>query len=619
MPKTSIPNTVWEGYSRCRVLWFSHEAKDLPNLTARNAADQAAAQRIAQDNLRTLREVAAKESYAGGIWLSTKGESDIETAGWSKDTANPAGTLSVTLLPRQNYLKLIRPSDVMLVYMRGDKRTPEVLLTLVSVDSVNEVRTVTPDGATTIRVLIQARDLGKVLMETPTIFSPEFGFAELESFFPEFTRPFQKDLIASGPSRVVMQIISSYFAIRGNIETRDGPDTLKQWRFPGNPNASLFSLLDSRTFVQVPMVGGAPINPTMLQSSANLWSLCDMYSNRVVNEFFIDVRDLVPGAEDSVNRAAVFAQRFLQANGVDTSDDTRFIKDADAALTPDLGLDFDDLQTELGRVSGQNDQRPKKTLHSEAMHDSVIALVHRQLPYDTFSFFMLPGTVVDETEVFESNIVKSTHEVFNYFRVRMPGVVEGVVQEFLSGIDINRESIARHGLRRYEGQSIYPFISADKLFTKENGIAALDYYLQLVTCWFAFMDRMWSGTLVMRLRPDIRVGTRLVLHRTHLGVPEIIDFYVQAIQHNYGAQPGSSRTVAQVVRGVEREDRERRPEGNLFWKDTGRDLGEFDPYEIVVSGKMIHPSQRKPTVPTTDTPTDDSPTGGVEPGETPDE
>ena len=472
---------------------------------------------------------------------------------------------------------------------------------------------------------------------SPLMWDP--AFAQIEAvmrLFPEFIKGFTAELTVGGPSRVVQEILSVFFSLKqtavtrlvgkANVPRAGESTTLKQWLFPGHDKATLLSLLDAHSFVQSPMVGATYADEKMLQSAGNLWQLCEMYANRLVNEFFIDTRDLVPGYDWPHQRTAIFAQRFIQRQtGNDGSADIAFSEQFAQSLVPDFNqptASLPDLSSQLGSPN------ISERLHKQAdIRVPVIALVHRQLPYDTFTFRLLPTTVVQETEVFDSNINRSNHEVFNLFRVRMPGIVEGLIQEQEFGVHLNRRSMEKHGVRLFEGETIFPFTNSTDRGKLINGSVqgglhepVFQFYIQLLTTWHAFNENFLTGALTLRFRPDIRCGTRLTLVRSHTGHVQVIDFYVQSVQHNFSSKPGGSRTTVQLIRGVDLEDAtvEKRPEAFLFWTDKGRQLPR-DPYEIVTPEGILvsRNSQQQATASGATADPTDLPTGGVEPGAVP--
>lgn len=594
----AIPR-VHESYALARVVWYSHLSGEVAPLSE-EAFDALA-------NLNAIRNASREKNWSGGVELATNGESDVAGLQWSKDTQTPVGVLGLTLLPRKDYLSLIQPDDVLLVYLQGDKVASEYLLALISVDSVDEGVTVV-NGTEVTRINVQGRDLGKVLMETPTVFDAAFGGLVISQFFQEFLSAFSLPLVQGGPSTIIQVMLSIYYSLRQNFVTvgigKQVPDSdavsvastgstapLRTFQFPGHPTASLLSFLDIATFVQVPMVGALLAPATLLQSGANLWSLCDMYANRVINEFFVDVRDLVEGHNDVIERLQDEAETFM--SGAGASDDVANQKRIKSTLNKSLVPQSDAPDTAEFIQQQTND---KAVFNTQA--NQVIALVHRQMPYDSVSFQMLPGVTVYETEVYDTHITRATHDIRNLFRLRIPGIVEptvntsqGVNQDQVFGLTINRDSIRKHGIKLFEGETIYPYVSIDTSNPSARVIApTFDYVMGLVTTWYAYNELMFSGTLTCRLRPDIRIGMRLQFVRSRHGKYQVFDFYVQAVQHSYSPQPGSSRTTVQLERGIFRADglvmNEDQLEGSLFWDANGRNLPQ-DPYEIVIGEDQI--------------------------------
>lgn len=438
-------------------------------------------------------------------------------------------------------------------------------------------------------------------METPTVFDPTLGAPAIVRFFAEFVKAFGNNVVQGGPSKVVQTMLSVFFSLQQNFVTLAigkelkfdvggsaaaagelGGDTsaLRMWQFPGHPTATLLSLLDIKSFVQETMVGALVAPGTLLQDSNTLWSLCEMYANRCVNEFFIDVRDKVPGFSETGERASLFAQRYIERFGMNAGTDVS--SELDAALLPDVSVFTTD----------------DKSLVNEDV-EAVVALVHRQLPYDTGQFMSLPTAFVYETEAFDVSLNRSTHDVKNFFRMRMPGVVDGGAQSVdgqqVFGLTINRDSIRKHGVRWFEGESIYPYtvVSDGQTFNAPAFEPTYNYYMSLFTTWYAFNERMYSGSMSLRLRPDIRVGTRLSYYFTGKeGRVQIMDLYIQGVSHSFSAKPGASRTTLQLVRGVLRSAvvsysiEFPNPEEQLFWTDKGRQLPN-DPYETVISADRI--------------------------------
>lgn len=642
--QVEIPSVI-EGYSDVRVVWFN--ANNVPQFIRSpsvaatvggedvSTSDVTDSDRNVQANVQSqlieqrvrartqLNNLARFGKNTGGDddngnELITNGESDIAQMSWNKDTESPAGVLSLVLFPRRDYATMMQPEDVLLVYGKADKQSTETLIALISIDSVRNSRVVDGSGATVNRVAVQGRDLGKVLMETPTVYDQAFGGKVMATFFSQFVKAFTEGFAQGGPSLVVQTMLAIFFSMRQNFVTRTigaelpsdqevtltvGP--LRPWRFPGKKTISMFSFLDTSSFVQTPMVGALVVDASLLQNAGNLWSLCEMYSNRIVNEFFIDTRDLVDNYDAAHKRMGYFAEKFLAVYGTEGSDvQTEKIDQLKRAmsLVPELLEDEKDKPAFLNDIAAGDFQLSDVAAEGAG---AVVALVHRQLPYDTFSFYLLPTSIVYETECFDVSLERGSHDILNLFRVRFPGFVEGVAQDLQWGVTINRSSIEKHGIRRYEGESIYPFVNEQSGAKDSAHISSYEptfaYYMSCVTAWHAYNERLLSGSITMRFRPDIRVGTRLTFVFTHRGVVKVLDAYVQRVSHTYSPQPNTSRTTVELVRGVERDDSMRvgdMPEAHLFWTHEGRSL-DPDPFETVVS-EDIFGTAKPITVPTED-------------------
>lgn len=634
-----IPPVI-EGYSDVRVVWYNADnaprflrsgieglggGADLFDVNL-NTKDQVQTKILEQNSnalLQLRKLIKFPDEVRGTEWdngneLMTNGESDVMSMSWNKDIEAPAGVVSLVLFPRRDYSHLMKPEDVLLVWGKGDKHKPATFLALISIDSVRLSRVVEGSGATAERVNIQGRDLGKLLMETPTVYDQAFGGKVTSTFFAQFLRSFTEGFAQGGPSLVVQTMLAIFFSMRQNFVTRtigaelptqDEPSLsigpLRPWRFPGKPTISLFSFIDLSSFVQTPMVGALVADASLLQNGGNLWNLCDMYSNRIVNEFFIDVRDLVDGFDAAHKRTAYFAEKFLDAFG--SGQDSDYIAQQtkiDAlvramTLVPELLSDDKDKPEALNSIVSRDFSQSETSADGAG---SVVALVHRQYPYDTFSFYKLPTSLVYETEVFDVSLEHGSHDILNFFRIRFPGLVEGVAQDLQFGLTINRISIEKHGIRRYEGESIYPYVNSR--LAGENTINSyqptFEFYMSCVTAWHAYNERLLSGSIAMRFRPDIRVGTRLTFVCSHRGHIRVFDFYVQVVSHQYSSTQGQSRTTVEIVRGIERASEMTigdLAEAHLYWSHEGRSL-DPDPMEIVVS-EDVFGSAREIQVPST--------------------
>ena len=75
------------------------------------------------------------------------------------------------------------------------------------------------------------------------------------------------------------------------------------------------------------------------------------------------------------------------------------------------------------------------------------------------AFNALPFTEVDSTEVESSELARSSHDVFNWFRLRFPGL-DVKLQELVAGVRVVPQSVAKFGYRRMEAETRYMFSSS---------------------------------------------------------------------------------------------------------------------------------------------------------------
>jgi len=540
----SVPQT-WFDFSTCEVFWISH-------------GDQYTADAVeaAQGDLRRLLKLIQKaqaapddETVKGGRLLRSRGRSDVASCTFSKDIDSPAGVFQMALYPNQDYLDIIKADDLMVI-VAGTKRGAELVVSVCLVDTVSESAPV-DSGTETVTVHVNGRDLGKVLVETSTIFDPAFGEVQNGLFNEKYLNQFSQSFSGT-PVEIVSLVWNLFYGGATGNQIVDS-----QWRFPGAPKVPLVALLDLKTFVQAPMFGCYMPSPIMLAEHGNVWNLMRSLANEVVNEMFIDVRDLTEGHDAAERHLEEVAAAFVPSGEVADQQDLR-----------DLIADT--------FTAGNSPQQELEDLTSVSRTPSVLALTFRQMPYDTDTFDLLPTRVVYETECDDTSFSKSSHEVKNFFRIRSP-VLPPVAQEILYGVLINKASIMAHGIKRLEGETAYPFAGKDLSLNYAAGRApkadltpaVYDYYVGLLALWNAYNERLYSGSIPMRYRPDIRVGQKLRYIRTRRGKAQVFDFYVQGVRHSFSDQPGASRSVIQVVRGIRRDRGEDRPESNLHWDSGG--------------------------------------------------
>jgi len=530
---------VYDVNNTCDVL---HVARSAQFNSANVLKQIVAAQRLLASG--TTLPASANQAFGaqtGAAWLG-EDSSDVMACTWAKDI-DGVGTLSLHLKPRTSYLETILPGDLLFVFMNdaGDydpgNRFAGTLVAVVVVDRVGEATTV-QQMATVDAVGVSARDMTAVLSESSTVFDQAFAQIENAAYTGEFiARLFgeKKQLALSPLENVLILLLLLYDA----GSTGSALASL-QWKLAtsdaGGVPTQLISLIDVVTYVQNPLPFYAIAEPPGIVQAGNVWSLLESYANPLLNEFFIDVRDVSPQERQFRSLTAASARaKFYAGNATDVANQDTTVK---AVLSSDA---FRPTSTQTSGGA---------TVPSSSDGTSVVALVMRQRPYDADAFNALPFTEVDATEVETFEPARSSHDVFNWFRVRFPGL-DVKVQELVAGIRTVPQSIAKFGFRRMEAETRYMFSSSDASVTFSQGSTKTDFgdvfrqYVDLLSTWYCQNEFWYAGPMTLRLRPQIRVGTRLRLSRRG----RLYDFYVQGVQHSFSKDPGVSRSALVLTRG----------------------------------------------------------------------
>lgn len=477
-------------------------------------------------------------------WLGGA-SSDVMSCVWAKDIGGVVGTISIMLKPRTRYLETIFPGDLLFVFMDDagqyglNAGLDGVLVTVCVVDRVAESTSV-QNGATVSVVSVAARDLAVIFVESSTVFDPAFADIAEGEITEAFTGKYIGQLFGDKKQSALSPIenVAALLQILFDGSTTQSGLVDLQWKLVSSLitelTPQLLSILDVGSWMQTPIPFYALAEPPDVVQAGNAWSLLEGYSNPVVNEFFVDVRDFNPQESDFSSYLSQRGQKLVNND------------DASAQNVAMQGL----VDSAVFRNDGAN--FASDTIRPQPRFSSVPALVFRQRPYDDDAFNRLPYTLVDSTEVETLELSRTSHDVFNWFRIRFPDL-DPIFQEKVAGIRIVPLSVNKFGFRRMEAQTRYPFLSSDTAITFDTSDAKSDFgdvfraYVALLSSWYAQNDFWLSGQMTMRFKPRIRVGTRLTLQRGGKN----FDFYVQGVQHSYSKDPGASRTSLTLVRGRE--------------------------------------------------------------------
>jgi hypothetical protein len=180
---------------------------------------------------------------------------------------------------------------------------------------------------------------------------------------------------------------------------------------------------------------------------------------------------------------------------------------------------------------------------------SVMSVVYRNKPFPTQAatnytlsgspWFFLPVHEVTTDELGSTEWGRGGDERYNYFSVRMSDEAA-----FGSTVDLTRflwdtSDIVKRGILKMEATTQYASPTS-------ANYAMITQMQELLRDWYGLNGYFQSGTVpLQRLRPDIRVGTRIVIPGS---APEKDrHFYVEGVNHSW--QLGVGRTSLMVTRG----------------------------------------------------------------------
>jgi hypothetical protein len=549
--KTSTSGNVRDVNNTCNVIHIARSSQFGTNGVLNQIA---AAQGMLVSGAELPPDIANSVGSQSGVsWLG--GDlSDVMSCSWIKDLEGVVGVLNLQLKERSSdvdYFDAIQPGDMLVVFMDDSgnydpsKRVTGTLISIVVVDRVGLSVSVN-NNATVRSVSVSARDLAVVLSESSTAFDQAFAQIENGMYTGGWLNLLfgDKAQFSLSPMENILNLLLLLYdssATKNDAFPKGSVFSQLQWKLSpqGNevagPNPSLdplatlsqvISLIDVTTFIQNPMPFYALAKPPAIVQAGNIWSLLQSYANTTINEFFIDVRD---------NNQQEIEFRKTQAN---------FASDNY----------FDPAQEDLANQSAAIARMLNSpTFRTSQKNVSTVALVHRQRPYDQPTFDALPYTVVDTTEVESLEIARSSHDVFNWFRMKFPDLPVSM-QEFVAGISIAPQSIAKFGYRRMDAETIYMFTTSQGAVAFSKGSTKTDFadvflaYMDILTSWYTQNEYFFAGQLTMRFKPSIRIGTRLKFQQQG---QIIYEFYVQGVQHSYSKEVGASRTMLTITRGRE--------------------------------------------------------------------
>ena len=230
---------------------------------------------------------------------------DLETAFQSQDIVSgsivkqihqPAGGFTVSLVPRQKYLDLIRPGDWVELYLDDGRGPPSSKPYMIgNVDGVTRTRQVGGKGEVTEMLVVTGRDFGKVLACLQIVYDTTLAdpttVKALITLVGSFIATKKKGRVPmKSPDTLVRTFLDTMFKNRGQF-LPPGAVLTRTSGYSYDVQSALFDL-DYSKYVS-PTKGFVMFN-TEPNLQGTLWGTIEQYSHGILNEMFIDTLDGVP-------------------------------------------------------------------------------------------------------------------------------------------------------------------------------------------------------------------------------------------------------------------------------------------------------------------------------------
>lgn len=373
------------------------------------------------------------------------------------------------------------------------------------IDEINRSITIGGSGATVKTYTITGRCFGKIWEATPVWFSPYYNDIVTEAVSSRIFDGIPE--LLGNPSQAVIAFMKKFLEALSNV---DGPNWLPPKSMPGISQVSLLANIDfgetidgsSKYFQNVPQ--RILFNLNALNPEGTLWDLAKQYSDSLFTEVYTDY----------LPKGDPFSKELSNPASIGSNDMTVVIRDRPL---PYLG-------------------------------DSV-PIEYRN------TWIRLPIFSIIPQEIVSHNVSKSGYERYNAFYVASRLYQEELNSYALSILAplLDKESIKRHGLRRFDIQSeTHPDPNNPISMGGQNIAEICNYQRNLIRDWYCLNPYYLSGTIALAHgRPDIRIGCRLHIPGVKINNKDLIpeeNYYIEEVSHEWTFGRGM-RTTLGVTRG----------------------------------------------------------------------
>jgi hypothetical protein len=443
-------------------------------------------------------------------------ENEVTSVKINKEANRPSATFDATLMPSTNWKRIVAPGDWCAIYLYNrmettegkDDNTTENLVLFGNIDRVaRSLQRNENDDKVQLRYQISGRNFGKVLEETDIFFDPySIQQSRADVMLQNAGLPIQ-----GSPDEQVSAVLDVFLG-RG-ITTADNGRTqsLNQWTLPsaipqlfGGDGQKFDNILDRKITSGLP---GYKFK-TMLNTgdNGNLWEMLKRTSNELVNEVIVEE-----------------------------------VRTADGKVKPTIILEprpFNTVyfESQFGKKDAKLIKRLKnkwKTIQQLAK-DNFVEISPNEIVYENLGrddhsrmnmFYLSSDTKLDHLKNIRVNANKG----------------KGVGNPFIS-----RESILRHGLRRYEGQMDF-FLSNKNVKETQSDFELFQAFLCQVYDMNYANHLYENGTIECTGVLEAEIGKALIVKSEVNGQPDKV-YYIEGYEHTWQF-PGTWRTIFTVTRG----------------------------------------------------------------------
>jgi hypothetical protein len=470
-------------------------------------------------------------------------ESEIISVKISKAIGRASGTFNVVLMPSQNWKQKISPGDWIAIYLypnfesnRSEVPTTKNLVLLGNVDRISRSISKNEDtDRTELRYRISGRNFGKVFEETDVWFDP---YINRENSVDVALREAGLELIGN-PSEQFKKVLDVFMGPGAQFnDKRTSP--LRQWRIPSGV-ASLFkidkfSIESSAPYIYdilekdiEPNLPGYKVRGMLsLDSNGNIFEQLRSVSNDIVNEIIID--------------------ESWRGNGT--------VPMISLKPRPFNTIYFDSqFGSELGKL--------KPLLKGK--HKTL-----QQLAKDA-------AIVLDPKDIFYEDLGRDDHSRLNMYELYSNHATDYNRSIWanmnLKGVIANptfqRESIKRHGLKRYSRQMEF-----DKPTAQVSGYSEVDLFKAFMVQVYDmnYANHLYeNGTIETVGVLNAELGKALVLNSSNSPIKKV--YFIEGYEHEW-TYPGTWRTIFTLTRGQFLNH----PNGRIFIDviDDKNDFGDKD-------------------------------------------